>query len=147
MISLDLKKLFGFDYNFLDDEKTIAAIHTPFFFEDGDSVPVYIEEVDGRLRFCDCGGVIWQLMARGVWLDEPGQDKFIEELARPTGVTLNGDDELEIWIDPGNVNASFTRFMCAMLAMVRWDYEYVAAQRRRRPDEATEPTRQERINA
>lgn len=31
MISLDLKDLLAFDYDFLDEEKKLAAIYTPFF--------------------------------------------------------------------------------------------------------------------
>jgi hypothetical protein len=147
MITVDLRQVLGFRYEFLDDEKTIAAIYTPFFYEDGDSVPVYLEEVNGRQRFCDGGGVVWQLMARGVWLDEPGQEKFIEELTRPTGVVLNSDDELELWVDPDDINASFTRFMCAMLAMVRWDYERFASQRAPRLNDAAGPQLPVRISA
>lgn len=126
MISLDIKELLGFDYDFLDDEKKLAAIYTPFIFQDGDSVPVYIEEVGERLRFFDDGGAIWHFISRGVPLDEPGQAQFIEDLARPTGVSLNREDELELWIDPTQVRASFTCFMSAMLATVRWEYEHFA---------------------
>ncbi|GAB3457403.1 hypothetical protein GCM10027321_12250 [Massilia terrae] len=138
MISLDIKQLLGLDCDFVDDEKTLIAIHTPFRLEDSDPVPVYIEEIDGRLRFCDLGGVTWQLICRGIRLNDLEQLQFIRDLASLTGVTLNRDDELELWIDSENVNASFTRFMCAMLAMVRWEYEYVASGNARRLENAAE---------
>jgi hypothetical protein len=127
MISLDLKDLLGFDYDFLDDEKNLVAIYTPFFYQDGDSVPVYVEQLDGKCRFFDDGGALWHLTSIGVPLDEPGQEKFVEDLARPCGVSLNDEDELEIFFEPVQARAAFTRFMSAMLAIVRWEYEYLAA--------------------
>lgn len=147
MISLDIKQLLGLDCDFVDDEKTLIAIYTPFRFEDSDPVPVYIEEIDGRLRFSDLGGVTWQLICRGVRLNELEQLQFVQDLARPTGVTLNSDDELELWIDPENVNASFTRFMCAMLAMVRWEYDYVAQGCPRRMESASDAVTREPVSA
>lgn len=60
---------------------------------------------------------------------------------------MNSDDELELWFDPENINASFTRFMCAMLAMVRWEYEYVAKGCPRRLEHAAEPMMHESVNA
>jgi hypothetical protein len=125
MIRLDLKELLGFDYEFLNEEQTVAAIYTPFFYQDGDSVPVYVEESDGRFRFFDEGLALWHLISIGVPLDEPNQDKFVEDIARPLGVVLNEDGVLELFFEPVKARDAFTRFMSAMLSIVRWEYAYL----------------------
>jgi hypothetical protein len=78
------------------------------------------------LRFFDEGLALWHLISLGVPLDEPGQEKFVEDLARPCGVSLNDDGELELFFEPAKAHDAFTRFMSTMLSIVRWEYEYLA---------------------
>jgi hypothetical protein len=60
---------------------------------------------------------------------------------------LTSDDELALWIDPEKLNASYTRFMCAMLAMVRWEYQCIAEAKTRRLNSAGESAMPEPISA
>jgi hypothetical protein len=126
MINAKVSELLGFVCHYLNDENTLAVIDTPFLFQDGDSIPVYVEQPDSKLRFFDDGEVIWHFMGRGVPLDEPGQSKFIADLAAPYGVALNGEGELEIWANAGQEPAAFARYISAMLAIVRWEEDQVA---------------------
>lgn len=135
MINENVSELLGFACHYLNDEGTLAAIDTPFVFQDGDPFPVYIEQREGKLRFFDDGGVIWHFIGVGIPLDEPGDSKFIEDLAAPNGLALNGEDELEIWAHAGQAPEAFARYISAMFAMVRWEQEQDAiAEHRRQQD-------------
>jgi hypothetical protein len=132
MINPNISELLGFAYETIEDDGSLAVIGTPFVFEDGDPIVAYVEETDGRIRFFDDGELVWHFMGRGVPLDEPGESKFIADLAAPYGVSLNEEHELEIWANAGQESAAFAQYMSAMLEMVRWERNQTNAERRRR---------------
>lgn len=133
MINSNISALIGFEYEQLEEDGSLGLIDTPFLFEDGDPVPVYVEEVDGRIRFFDDGGAIWHLMSLGVPVDNEGDTDFIRAVIKPTGAVLNQMGEIEAWAEAGQEPAAFARFLSAMLAMVRWeqDRDAIADERRR----------------
>lgn len=132
MINPNISELLGLECVLLEEDGSLAAINTPFLFEDGDPIPVYVEEIDGRVRFFDDGGVIWHFMGRGVRLDEKGDADFIRELIQPTGARLNEHGEVEAVGAVGEAPGTFACYLSAVLTMVRWEYEQVAIHKERR---------------
>jgi hypothetical protein len=132
MINENVSQLLGFEYEPLDDDGSVGLIATPFLFEDGDGVPVYVEESDGKIRFFDDGEVILHFMGRGVPLDEKGDTDFIRELIAYTGATLNKSGEIEAWANASDAPEAFARYLSAVLAMVRWEHEQESLARERR---------------
>jgi hypothetical protein len=123
MINVEVSKLLGIECHLLDDDGHLAVIDTPFLYSDGDSIPVYLEQVASKIRFFDDGEVLARFMGFGHLLDEPGDTRFIEELVEPSGVTLNPDGEFEIWADMGKIPETFAHYVSAILAIIRWEYE------------------------
>jgi hypothetical protein len=132
MINENVSQLLGFEYEPLDDDGSVGLIATPFLFEDGDGVPVYVEESDGKIRFFDDGEVILHFMGRGVPLDEEGDTDFIRELIAPTGASLNKKGEIEAWANASDAPEAFARYLSAVLTMVRWEHEQESLARERR---------------
>jgi hypothetical protein len=120
MISSNLTQLLGLTCNYMDDAGTVAEIGTPFVFPDGDPFPVYVQQVGEILRFFDDGDVISHFMAQ-VPLDAWHDCKFIEESAKPYGVLLNDEGELEIRTDAEHAPAAFARYISAMFALASWE--------------------------
>lgn len=131
MINSNIGELLGFEYESLDDDGKLGTIDTPFLFEDRDPIPVYVQEVEGRIRFFDDGGVIWHFMGRGVPLDEKGDTDFIREVIAHTGATLNKSGEIEAWANASDAPEAFARYLSAVLAMVRWEHEQESLARER----------------
>lgn len=131
MISSNLTQLLGFGRHDVDDDGNVAEITTPFVFPDGDPFPVYVEQSGEALRFFDDGDVISHFMNL-VSIDDWKDCSFIEDLARPSGVRLNDQGELEIWTDAAHVPSAFAHYISAMFALARWEQqqEDVAEERR-----------------
>lgn len=123
MINPNISELIGFEYLALDDHGAFGAINTPFEFEDGDPVPVYLEEIDGEIRFFDDGGVIMHFAGIGVPVDEKGEADFIRNAIAPSGARLNEMGEVEARGPAAHSPAIFARYISAILAMVRWEQE------------------------
>lgn len=132
MITKNVSSLLGLACHYLENDGSVAVIDTPFVFEDGDSIPIYVEEVGDRLRFCDNGELIWHFMGRGVPLDEPASANFMREIVATRGARLNNDGELEVWSDARDAPVGFARYISAVFAMVDWEYEQVALSEERR---------------
>jgi hypothetical protein len=132
MINSNISELLGFVCHHLDDAGALALIDSPFVFEDQDPIPIYVQEVDQKIRFLDDGEVISHFMGLGIRLDAWGDSQFIEDLARPHGVMLNDQGDLEIWADSQGAPHAFGRYIAALLEMVRWEREYNAACAERR---------------
>lgn len=132
MINENISQLLGFEIEPLVDDGSVGMVTTPFLFEDGDEVPVYVEASDGKIRFFDDGDVILHLMGRGVPLDEKGDTDFIRELIAHTGATLNKSGEIEAWASASEAPQAFARYLSAVLTMVRWEHEQETLARERR---------------
>jgi hypothetical protein len=134
MINANPYKLLGFKCHYLNDERTLAAIETPFVFEDKDPLPVYMEEAGQKVRVFDDGGVINHFDEIGLTMNSWADTKFIEAVARLHGVTLNDQGELEVWADGRTVPEAFARFLAALLEIVCWEREFNLTGEKRRDE-------------
>lgn len=123
MICSKLAEVIGMSCQSLSDDGNIAIIGTPFQFDDGGHIPVFVES-DGRtLRFFDDGGVLLHLLGRGMQLDNHRKTRFLKGLTEPHGVLLNKLGELEIKVPEEQAAAAFASYISSMLAIVRWERE------------------------
>jgi hypothetical protein len=113
----------GFGYEPIVDDGSIGMINTPFRFEDGDSIPVYVEQEGTQIRFFDDGDMVIRLMGLGVRIDDESDTGFIDTLISPAGAALSKVGEIEVWVPIDEAPAGFARYISAMLAMVRWEME------------------------
>lgn len=132
MINANACELLGFKLHYLDDEGTIAAIDTPFVFEDQDPLPLYLEARGGKTRVFDQGGVIDHFDDIGLYLNSWADAGFIEDVARQRGLACNAQGELEIWADNDNLPAAIARYLSALIEIVCWEREFNATGRKRR---------------
>lgn len=127
MICSTLSTLIGFTCYPLSDDGSIAMIDAPFAFPDGDSIPIYVENAGGQIRFFDDGGAILHLMGRGISLEDKRKTRFIKTLASPYGVSLNDMGELEIFAPAAEAPAAFAKYISAMLSLSRWEHDQEGA--------------------
>ncbi|MES2322382.1 MAG: DUF1828 domain-containing protein [Pseudomonadota bacterium] len=125
MIDENVAELIGMSCEVLDEYGHIGMVNTPFTFEDGDPLPVYVEKLGNQIRFFDAGSTIIHLLGRGLVLDSRRKTRFIKNLAEPNGVALTDAGELEVWTSAVNAPEAFARYMAAMLALVRWEQEQI----------------------
>jgi hypothetical protein len=123
MICNNLSETIGFACCPLTDDGSVALIRTPFQFEDGEAVPVFVERIGPQLRFFDDGGVLLHFLGRGVRLQDQRNLKFIKNLAEPEGVTLNQMGELEIFSPHENASGAFAKYIGTLLALASWERE------------------------
>lgn len=117
----NLADLIGAKCEYLEDDASLAVVDLGIHFADDDYLAVYVETISDQVRFFDGGDVMFHMLKRRVKLDNRSDAKFITRLTEPERVTLNDDDQLEIWADPIDANAALMRFVSAMLAIVAWD--------------------------
>lgn len=125
MICSQISKLIGVSCYPLSEDGTVAYIDTSFVFEDGSSVPVFVEKVGDQLRFFDDGETILHLRGRGLALEDNRKTKFLRRLASMSQVALNEMGELEIWALVNDAPKAFARYMAAMLAVARWEADQI----------------------
>lgn len=123
MICDKIQDILGLTCFPLNDEGSLAMISTPFTFEDGDGVPVYIEKVPGHVRFFDDGGVVMHFLGRGLTLDSGRKTRFLKTIAQHNGATFNEDGELEVWAPEAQANMAFAKYMATVLGLVSWERE------------------------
>jgi len=121
MICDHLSSLLGLDCSPISDDGNVALIATPFTFDDGDSVPIYVQHVNGQLRFFDDGGVLLHLMGRGMNFEDGRRSKFIKTAAEPHGVSLSDSGELEVWAPIEKAPPAFAGYLSTLLAVTSWE--------------------------
>jgi hypothetical protein len=120
-----LSTLLGISCEDLQEDGEVTVLSTPFEFEDGDQLPIFVERMGSKIRFFDGGGLILHLLGRGVVLDDHRKTRFIKMIAEPNEVVLNDMGELETWINANEAPLGFARFVSALLALVRWEHEQI----------------------
>lgn len=125
MICSQISSLLGIVCHPLNDDGSVAMLDTGFTFEDGDSVPVFLERHGQQVRFFDDGNVLLHFRGRGVSLESNRQPRFIKSLAEPNGVRLNKDGELEIWAKAEEAPAAFAKFISAMTQITHWERDQI----------------------
>lgn len=121
MICDQIQELLGMTCYPLNDSGSIAMIATPFTFEDGDGLPVYVEKVGGQVRFFDDGGVILHFKGRGISLDNGRRTRFIRNIASENGAILNDDGEVEVWASSEAAASGFARYISTLIGLVDWE--------------------------
>lgn len=125
MICSNISTLLGIKCHPLNDDGSVAMLETPFQFEDGDSVPVFLERQGSKVRFFDDGNVILHFRGRGVSIENNRQTRFIRNLAEPNGVRLSDTGELEIWASAEEASAAFAKFMATLTQLTSWERDQI----------------------
>lgn len=123
MICHALPTLLGLDCVPITDDGKIAMIETPFTFDDGDSLPVFVQDRGAQVRFFDDGGVLMHFRGRGISFTDKRRSRFIRAAAEPFGAVLNEAGELEVWASAGDAPAAFSRYLSTLLAITQWERE------------------------
>ena len=121
MICSLLTQTIGFECEPLSDDGSISMIRTPFTFQDGEPLPVFVESNGKQLRFFDDGVTLLHFRGRGVRLQDNRNLRAIKNIAEPQGLELNTDGELEVWTDVVSAPAAFAKFMSTLLAVTSWE--------------------------
>lgn len=126
MICSHISNLLGVSCHPLSEDGNIAMIDTAFAFEDGESVPVYIERIGGgQIRFFDDGETILHFSGRGVKMDSHMRTRFIKTVAGANGVSLNDVGELEIWAPEEKAPAAFAKYISALIGLIDWEKDQI----------------------
>ena len=125
MICTQISKLIGVSCLPLSEDGSVAYIDTSFAFEDGSSIPVFVEKVGDQVRFFDDGETILHLRGRGLSLDDNRKTKFLKNLGAPSQVMLSEMGELEAWAAFDDAPKAFARYLTTMLAVTRWEVDQI----------------------
>jgi hypothetical protein len=117
----DLCESLGFQYEVCADDSSLGVLDTPFRFEDGDPVPVYVETLGSTIRFFDDGDILMRIMGWGIPVDEAGGLEFLESLICPCGAALNEAGEIEVRVSQNSIAVGFAAYLSAILAIAHWE--------------------------
>lgn len=121
MICSQISELLGFTCQPLSDDGSVALIDTPFSFEDGASVNVFVEKMGSQIRFFDDGEILLHFLGRGVRLDGARQTRFIKTIADSHGVSFTEQGELEIWTSSLTASSAFASFTSTLVGLIEWE--------------------------
>lgn len=125
MICDHLANLLGMNCMPLDEAGTVALIETPFRFDDGDVVQIFVQATADEVRFFDDGTTAWHMVGRGLDVsDGRRHGRVLQGIATDHGLVLTDRLCLEA---RGSVAAApeyFARFVAAMLATASWEREH-----------------------
>lgn len=121
MICDQLTSLIGFECCPLTAAGDVALISTPFQFQDGEGIPVYVELANGQVRFFDDGGTILHFLGRGVRLDDKRRMKWLVSAAESNGAQLTDTGEVEVWSSVTEASVAFAKYVAAMMAVSAWE--------------------------
>jgi len=123
MICEQLTNMLGFDCSPLTEGCNVALISTPFKFDDGDPLPVFVEIVDGQVRFFDDGGTLRHFLGRGLRIENKKHTSFLTNTAAKNGAAFTEAGEIEAWAAQSNAAVAFSQFLSSMLALTAWERE------------------------
>lgn len=112
----------------LDDSGDVAYVASPFFFEDGDPLPIYIKKLSpSHVKFFDDGEIILHFIGRGFRGDKESlSTTFLKNIARTHGLELSEYGVLEGYANKNSAPELFARYVTALLSIVQWEKEYLA---------------------
>lgn len=125
MICDQLSTLLGIKCHPLTDDGTVALVDTAFKFQDGDYVPVYVQQIANQVRFFDAGETVIHFIGRGVSINDAKGAKFMKKIAEQNGSTFNENGEIESWANQDNASEAFAKYMGVMLGLVRWEHDQI----------------------
>lgn len=115
-----LANMFADSYQVFDDDESLVSVGTALEFWDEDLFALYVERVGSRLRFFDDGLVMMHMYGSGIHFDNVNLTQSVAKIAEPEGVTLNGAD-LEMWTEASEAAGAFSRYLSAVLALMKWE--------------------------
>lgn len=121
MICEQLTSLLGFECSPITESGDIALISTPFRFDDGDALPVFVEMIGGMVRFFDDGGTLRHFIGRGVKIENKRHATFLTNAAAKNGAKFTDFGEIEAWSSENEPGLAFSKFMASMLALTAWE--------------------------
>ncbi len=99
-------------------------IETGFTFQDGDSLPIFVEKVGDSVRFFDDSEIVFHFLGRGLGDVNGGlRTRFITNAIAPYGLTLNDQNVVEIWTSQGNSADAFAKYISGLMAIIQWEHE------------------------
>jgi hypothetical protein len=123
MICDELSTVLGIDCIPISDDGAMARIENPFAFDDGDSLPIYVQAINGQLRFSDDGGVLMHFMGRGMNFEDGRKSKFIRTAAEVNGATLTETGEVEVWAPLQMAPMAFAAYLATLMHISSWERE------------------------
>lgn len=127
MLCHQLQAIIGFEFIPLDEQGKIAQILSPFSFDDGDPLPIYIESYENKIRFFDDGGILMHFLSRGINFDSAHKTRFIKNAADNYGLRFTDDGDVEIWSNLDEAPSAFNRYLQALLKITNWEHEHRGA--------------------
>lgn len=121
MICDQLQATLGISCHALNEEGSVAMISTPFTFDDGDGVPVFVESNQTHIRFFDDGDVLFHFMGRGMSFEDSRRTRFIKNIATTHNIDFTDNGELEVWVVKEQAADGFAKYMAAILDIVGWE--------------------------
>lgn len=120
----EISSLLGFSCHPLNEDGSVALIDTPFTFEDGDGLPVFVEKVGQNVRFFDDNEVVFHFLGRGLGDSSGGlRTRFIKTAIAPYGLSLNDANVIEVWASQEQSKEAFARYLSGLLAIVGWEHD------------------------
>lgn len=121
MICSKISKLLGVVCHPLNDDGSVVMLETPFAFDDGDQVPLFLERIGPHLRFFDDGKTILHFHGRGIFMESARKLRFIRSAAETNGVSLSDRGVLEIWTTESDAPEAFARYVSTMTQLTSWE--------------------------
>ena len=121
----NLADMFGNSYQVFDDDENLVSVGTSLEFWDDDPFALYVEQVGSRIRIFDDGLVVTHMLGSGLEYFNENLMQSIANIAKPEGVLLNDDGDFEIWAEASEMSDAFAHYMCAMVALLKWEAEEV----------------------
>lgn len=123
MFCEQLTSRIGLQCHSLDDKASVFLIETPFRFQDGDHIPLYVEIKGDQYRFFDDGATFMHFAGLGINLSGGNQTKFLKSAAEAHGARFTDQGEIEIWSEAKDSDKAFAAYVGAMLELMRWEGE------------------------
>lgn len=113
----------GLQCHCLDDNGSVFLIETPFRFQDGDHIPVFVEVRGNQYRFFDDGATFMHFAGLDINLSGGNQIKFLKNAAETHGACFTDQGEIEIWAESTNSGKAFAAYVATLLELVQWEGE------------------------
>lgn len=121
MICDVLPSLIGLDCFPVSESGDIARIESPFVFDDGDTVPIFVQSTGGQVRFFDDGGILFHFLGRGLSFEDGRRSRPLRAAAEENGAQFNDCGELEIWSAAHEAPTAFARYVATIVQIAAWE--------------------------
>lgn len=125
MICSKISEVLGIVCHPLNEDGSVAMLETPFVFEDGGRMPVFLEKMGRQVRFFDDGRTVTHFYGRGISIEGARQTRFIKGAAESNGVSLNDKGVIEIWALEEEAPVAFAKYMATMTQLAGWEKDQI----------------------